>query len=267
LTGIRERVVRRATRRYVAGPGLADAVEVARPFEHSTLGFWDGPADSPRDVVSMHERAIAAIAATQLDSYVSIKLPALGGDDRAARLADVAAEAGVPLHFDSLAEHHANRTLALACRLGARGCDVGATLPGCWSRSARDAEVLAAAGVRARIVKGQWPGDREPGGGFLAVVEAVEHANGRAAIATHDASLVRAALVHLPHAELELLLGLPMAAAVRAAGLGTPLRIYVPYGRGYLPYAVRRAFAHPGLLWWLVRDLVFREVVRPLRPA
>lgn len=263
MTDFRERLVHRATRRYVAGPELTDAVEVARAVGRSTtLGYWDGPADSPSDVASMHERTVAAIAAERLDSYVSIKLPALGGDDRAARLAEVAAAAGVPLHFDSLAEDHAGRTLALACRLSAGGCNVGATLPGCWSRSVHDAEALAEAGVQARIVKGQWPGDTDPSTGFLAVAEVVAHANARAAIASHDAPLARAALTLLPHAELELLFGLPTA-AVRAAAPGTRVRIYVPFGRGYLPYAVRRAVAHPGLLWWLVRDLASPRLVHP----
>ena len=262
MTGVRERLVHRATRRYVAGPELADAVDVARATGHATtLGYWDAPGDSPVDVASMHERAVAAIAAQRLDSYVSIKLPALGGDDRAARLAELAATARVPLHFDSLADDHAERTLALACRLGDHGSDVGATLPGCWSRSVRDAERLAAAGVRARIVKGQWPGDADPSTGLLAVAEAVARADGRAAIATHDASLARTALSLLPHAELELLYGLPTAAVVRTAEPGTPLRIYVPFGRGYLPYAVRRAVARPALLWWLVRDLASPRLV------
>ena len=262
MTGVRERLVHRATRRYVAGPELADAVDVALTVGHATtLGYWDSPGDSPGDVASLHGRAVAAIAAQRLDSYVSIKLPALGTDDRAARLAEVAAAAGVPLHFDSLAEEHADRTLALACRLGARGYDVGATLPGCWSRSVHDAEALAAAGVRARIVKGQWPGDADPGTGFLAVAEVVARTDGRAAIATHDGPLARATLALLPHAELELLFGLPTAAAARTAEPGTPVRIYVPFGRGYLPYAVRRAVAHPALLWWLVRDLASPRLV------
>lgn len=258
----RERLVRRAAHRYVAGPRLDDALAVAQALEHpTTLGFWDAPGDTPAAVAAAHEHAFAAIVAGRLDAYPSVKLPALGDDRRATEaVAAAAAASGVLLHFDSLAESEADRTLALACRLAERGLDVGATLPGCWSRSVRDAEALAAAGVRARIVKGQWPGDRDPSAGFLAVVDAVQRANGRAAIATHDARLARESLQRVPGAELELLFGLPAAVAARqAAELGVAVRVYVPYGRGYLPYAVRRAVTKPIMLWWLARDLALHR--------
>ncbi len=258
----RGRLLRRAARRYVAGPELADALALVDALgQPTTLAFWDGPDDSARLVAAEHMRAIAAIAAGGLDSYPSIKLPALAGNHNASEaVMEQAAEAGVLLHFDSLAEHEAERTLALACRFAARGNDVGATLPGCWSRSVGDAERLVDAGVRVRVVKGQWPGDRDPSEGFLAVIAAVERGNGRAAVATHDAGLARAALTRLPGAELELLLGLPMtAAALQAAEHGATVRIYVPYGRGYLPYAVRRTVRKPVTLWWLARDLALRH--------
>ena len=262
MTGVRERLVHRATRRYVAGPELADAVDVALTVGHATtLGYWDSPGDSPGDVASLHGRAVAAIAAQRLDSYVSIKLPALGHrrPRGPARRGCRGSRCAPPLRLAGRGARgpHAG----VACRLGARGYDVGATLPGCWSRSVHDAEALAAAGVRARIVKGQWPGDADPGTGFLAVAEVVARTDGRAAIATHDGPLARATLALLPHAELELLFGLPTAAAARTAEPGTPVRIYVPFGRGYLPYAVRRAVAHPALLWWLVRDLASPRLV------
>ena len=262
LERVRGRVLRRAAQRYVAGPELSDALALVDVLDQpTTLAFWNGPDDSARLVAAEHMRAIGAIAAGRLDSYPSIKLPALAGDHKASEaVAEQAAEAGVLLHFDSLAENEADRTLALACRLAARGGDVGATLPGCWSRSVRDAQLLGDAGVRVRIVKGQWPGDRDPRDGFLAVVAAVERANGRVAVATHDAGLAHAALTHLPGAELELLLGLPMTAvALVAAEQGAPVRVYVPYGRGYLPYAVRRTVRKPVALWWLARDLALRR--------
>ncbi len=263
MTTLRERIAHRAAHRYVAGPELADALMLAETLDRpTTLGFWDSPGDPPSLVTHAHEQAVAAIAAGGLDSYPSVKLPAFGTDPRAVdAVAEAAADAGVLLHFDSLAEDDADRTLALARRYADAGSDVGATLPGCWSRSVRDAEQLGAAGVRLRIVKGQWPGDRDPAVGFLSVVDAVRRGGGaRAAIATHDAGLAREALERLPGSELELLLGLPMrAAALEAAEHASPVRIYVPYGRGYLPYAVRRAATRPVMLWWLARDLALRR--------
>ena len=33
-----------------------------------------------------------------------------------------------------------------------------------------------------------------------------------------------------------------------------PVRVYVPYGRGWWPYAVDKALARPHLLGWMIRD-------------
>jgi proline dehydrogenase len=55
--------------------------------------------------------------------------------------------------------------------------------------------------------------------------------------------------------EVELLYGLPLKPATAAArSLGVPVRVYVPYGRSWLPYAMREARTNPRTLWWLARD-------------
>jgi hypothetical protein len=33
-----------------------------------------------------------------------------------------------------------------------------------------------------------------------------------------------------------------------------PVRVYVPFGVGYLPYALREIRRRPESLWWLARD-------------
>ncbi len=262
-----QRVVGRLARAYIAGPALGDAVaaahRLARPV---TLGYWDAPGETGAPVADAYCDAIAACAAEpSLDGYLSAKLPALGEAEGAVdRVAAAAAGAGVLLHFDSLQEAHADRTLALARSLAASGVRTGASLPGAWSRSVADAEALAGAGVRARVVKGQWAGDREPRQGFLDVVERLAAAGAPSvAVATHDAGLAAAAADRLLQAsvpvELELLYGLPAApveAVARERGLAT--RVYVSYGHGYLPYAIKQVRRRPRILWWLLRDSLRR---------
>ncbi|MGZ4290718.1 MAG: hypothetical protein ACXVQZ_08900, partial [Gaiellaceae bacterium] len=79
------------------------------------------------------------------------------------------------------------------------------------------------------------------------------------ALATHDVSLADEALrraVGSP-TELELLYGLPLdGPAAVAAAHGAPVRIYLPFGRGYVPYALSRVRRRPVILWWLARDAV-----------
>jgi proline dehydrogenase len=80
-------------------------------------------------------------------------------------------------------------------------------------------------------------------------------------VASHDVPLAAEAVSRLRRAgtpcELELLYGMPLTRSLRWADTsGVPVRIYVPYGRGYLPYAVSQLRRNPRLLWGLLRDLV-----------
>jgi proline dehydrogenase len=252
---LKDHVVRLAARRYLAGTELAQAVALAgRLGRPTSLGYWNETGEAPEAVA----RAYVSAFSVRGDTYPSVKLPALAGDQEALdAVVEAARTTKKLLHFDSLAEEYAGPTLRLAQALASDGVRVGVSLPATWSRSIADARQLADAGVRVRIVKGQWVGDAEPVQGFLALAETLAGRGCETAVATHDARLAREALRRLPGAELELLYGLPTAQPLRVAKeLGTPVRVYVPYGHGYLPYALRQAGSKPRILWWLARDLV-----------
>ena len=42
----------------------------------------------------------------------------------------------------------------------------------------------------------------------------------------------------------------------QARELGIGVRVYVPYGAAYMPYALSQIRRQPRVLWWLVRDAV-----------
>jgi proline dehydrogenase len=84
------------------------------------------------------------------------------------------------------------------------------------------------------------------------------------AVASHDVTLARTALERLIRSgtscELEMLYGLPMKASIaQARELGVPVRVYVPYGQAFLPYAMSQLKQNPRIAWWLLRDLVMRR--------
>jgi proline dehydrogenase len=81
-------------------------------------------------------------------------------------------------------------------------------------------------------------------------------------VATHDEALVRVALQRLRAAgtpcELELLFGLPAAAAAHAADeLSAPVRVYVPYGHATLPYRIPDARRDTRILGWFSQDVLW----------
>jgi proline dehydrogenase len=230
----------------------------------STICPWNAEGDSARRVADAYRAALDGLSQAHLDGTLSIKAPALGfSTDLLGEVLTTARSARIGVHFDALAPHTAEQTLALAETAVAQWPMLGCTLPGRWQRSPSDADWAVARGLGVRVVKGQWPDPGAPEykarAGFLAVVERLAGRARHVAVATHDAPLARAALERLLAAgtpcELQLLYGLPLEESLRVAtALGTPVRVYVPYGEAWVPYCLSHARQNPRVLWWTVRD-------------
>lgn len=270
-----------AGRAYVPGWELPDALARAEALAAQgtacTLGYFNAPHD-PVPLAAERTRAIIdAVAALRPAGYVSLKAPAFAYDiDAMAPVLDHARRRGVLAHFDSHDIGGADATLAAVAWAAQRAREatdataapaatVGLTVPGRWPRSPADAAAAAALGVRVRVVKGEWPDPDAPRtdarAGFLAVVDALAGRAAEVAIATHDPALAREALRRLQAAgtrcELELLHGLPRRAVLaQAQALGVPVRLYIPFGTPWRPYALRKLGENPRIAAWLLHDVL-----------
>jgi proline dehydrogenase len=264
-----DKLTRRVARSYIVGPELSDAVRAAKfiaPQDMvSTICYWDSETDNPRDIANRYRSIIESISNEHLNCYVSIRPWALqfsyGLFDE---LCAFAHQHDVSLHLDSLLPDASDKAFAMIERDGAQGPTVGCTLPGRWQRSVSDAGRAIDLGLRVRIVKGQWPepqgADLNPREGFLKVVDRLSGYASAVAVATHDVDLARESLKRLRSAgtscELELLFGLPVGPGIGVArSLGIPVRIYLPFGKAWLPYVIAQAKRNPVIAWWLFRDL------------
>ncbi len=257
-----------AGRAYVPGHKLEDALDIAVRLAPqgmaSTPGYFHSPGDSPLVVAETSLSIVEAVAKLEPKGYISIKAPACGYDpELIASIASRARDKDVLAHFDSHEYHTCDATLECARQAVALGARVGVTLPGRWRRSVVDAELASRLGVRARVVKGEWAAPGEPEKdrrrGFLEVVECLAGRAPEVAIATHDPWLAREALSRLQAAgtqcELELLNGLPKRALLPIAReFSVPVRIYIPFGIAWRPYALSKLGDNPRILWWLVHD-------------
>jgi proline dehydrogenase len=257
----------RAARPYIVGQELADAMRASRSLRErgfrSTIGFWNRVDEDPDDIAARYSAAIDAVGAEGLDCRVSVKAPPLQfSQERFERLAKQARERNVGLHFDSLWPEATDETFSLLSKLVPRYPNLGCTLPARWRRSPDDAERAIELGLGVRIVKGQWPDpadpDRDMRAGYLEVVDRLAGRVRYAAVATHDALLAREALTRLRAAgtkcELELLYGLPLRKVVAIArAAAVPVRVFLPYGHGFLPYAMEQLKAHPWIALQVVR--------------
>lgn len=254
--------------KYISGPELTDALETNSTLEklnfRTTIGYWNINSDKPNDVTAMYTKAMERLSGKISNPYLSIKAPAFDFDHKLySIILESSRLTGVPIHFDSLEPSAADKTLELI--KGATEVPygiIGYTLPGRWERSLLDADTAIALGLKLRVVKGQWADPNNPNlnprSGFLSVVERLAGKARHVQIATHDPELAKESFRRLldtnTPCELEVLYGLPLKPVIEVAlSFKIPVRMYVPYGYGFIPYSIS-ALRQPRTFWWLVRD-------------
>lgn len=261
-------VSRYLSRAYIAGPELPDALRVfdrfARHGKAGTIGYFNPPQQPAHEIASIDRAVVAALAAGRHEGYVSIKVPPMGYDIALIEeIARQSAVAGVGIHFDSHAIDTTDSTFACIEAALRHTLQVGCTLPGRWPRSLDDAERAIDLKLRVRVVKGQWPDPAQPevdiNAAYLRVIDRLVGRACSVAVATHDPVLAREALRRLRAAgtpcELEQLFGLPMrTVSALARNMGVPMRVYIPFGAAWLPYALGQLAKKPSTLWWLLKD-------------
>lgn len=229
----------------------------------TTAGYFQADDDLPETIVEANV-ALAALLAGNAAAYISVKAPPLGFDRGAiATIAEAAAGAGLRLLFDAHAAKDAQATQDIVLGLLERHPGTGLAVPARWRRSAADIARFRDTSASIRLVKGEWADpdwpDPDVAAAYLALVSQLAGRTAPVAVATHDPALAHEALTRLRDAgtpcELEQLRGLPSRRTIAVARrLGVPVRIYVPYGPGWWPYAINQALARPYLPAWFLRD-------------
>jgi proline dehydrogenase len=264
----------------VPGPGPGAAVRRCRKLNRSglgaTLGYFQSGRARPEDIVAANLAAAGLLAGREGDVFLSVKAPPLEFDpERLRGIAGSADSAGMALMFDAHAPKDAERTLAAVSDLLGEFPRTGFALPARWLRSRGDASAFRDGPARIRLVKGEWADPSWRGqdveASYLALAARLAGRSAPVAVATHDPGLAERALRLLLEAgtpcELEQLRGLPARRTMAVARhLGVPVRVYVPFGPGWWPYALDKALARPYLLSWMIRDRFGRQPdTRPAR--
>jgi proline dehydrogenase len=283
-------VVRRFADRYMAGERLADAVATVQELNRrdmtatvDVLGEFIKTAEEAEQTVAEYELLLGAIAEHSLDSHISVKLSAIGLEldpqlarSNAARLAREAERIGSFMRIDM--EHSAltDETLATYRALREQGIEqVGIVIQSYMRRSLSDIRELAPMTPRVRLVKGIYvePGSvayTDPGivnRNYLELMEQVIAGGSHVALATHDRWLVDEALrivdrhrLEPDQYEFQMLLGVAEQLRDQLVAQGHRMRIYVPYGRAWYGYSVRRLRENPSIAGYVARD-VLRSVI------
>ncbi|MGZ8287482.1 MAG: proline dehydrogenase family protein [Allosphingosinicella sp.] len=259
--------------RIVPGPGSRAAARRCRKLNRAglaaTLGYFQSGDARPDAIVAANVAVAGRLADRVGDVYLSVKAPPLAFDPVHLRtVADAAAAANMSLMFDAHAAKDAGRTLEAVSDLLGEFPRTGFALPARWLRSRGDAAAFRDSSARIRLVKGEWADPNWRGqhveSSYLALAARLAGRAAPVAVATHDPGLAERALTILLAAgtpcELEQLRGLPARRTMAVARrLGVPVRVYVPFGPGWWPYALDQALARPYLLSWMITDRLARD--------
>jgi len=286
LPAVPRTVVRRIADRYIAGEELGDAVETVarlnaggRTATIDVLGEEVARREEVREITRAYLDAIEAISERGLDSNVSIKPTGLGlllGYDVARENLEAvvrrAAEVGNFVRIDMEDASTTEDTLRIYRELREDGLDnVGVVLQARLRRTLEDIEALAELRPNIRICKGiylepdeiAFTGFEEIRLNYVRCLEALDSAASFVGVATHDEFLVSEAkrVMQEPY-EFQMLLGVREPLGDQLVREGARLRIYVPYGRQWYEYSLRRLQENPRIAGYVATDTVGRILGR-----
>jgi len=182
-------------------------------------------------------------------SHLGLDIDPAGGADRLATIAERLPE-GRRVQVGAEDFGRADAVLTCVETVAARGLAdrLGATAQANLHRTGPDLERMAAAGVHVRLVKGAYvePADRALPYGEPTDLAFLRHAHWLAAsgtpfaLATHDGVLREALLLALGPTPVEQLLGVRPEVLGELVARPVPVRVYVPFGRAWFRYWMRR---------------------------
>jgi proline dehydrogenase len=292
LPAVPRPVVHKLSQRYIAGPELKDARETVRRLNAEgkratidVLGEEVRNEEEAAAIMRAYEDVFADIERCGLDSGVSVKLTALGlnlGYDvcRANLQAVVedAASRGNFVRIDMEDSSTTDDTLRLYRELRASGHDnVGVVLQAMLRRTQGDIRALADLKPSVRLCKGiyieppelAYQDFDEVRASFVHALEELLDIGSHVGIATHDEWLLdegrrlvaERGLDHSQY-EFQMLLGVRPGLGDKLVGEGHRLRIYVPFGRHWYEYSLRRLQENPKIAGYIAADTLGRLIGR-----
>jgi proline dehydrogenase len=280
-------LARTVVARYIAGDDVIDAVRVSRQLVAEglavtldQLGEDSADAASAEAVTKAYCALIDALSSAELTppAEVSVKLSALGqrldpefAVENAKTICQAAAAVGTTVTLDM--EDHTTTDLTLDALVALRRDypTTGAVLQAYLRRTESDCRELATAGSRVRLCKGAYDEPESVGfahaldvdRSYVRCLNVLMAGDGYPMLATHDPRLVaigeeRARWYdRTPDTfEFQMLHGVRRDEQLRLARDGYRVRIYLPYGRDWYRYLMRRLAERPAYLALFARSLV-----------
>ena len=288
------RCMRRFSRMFVAGGDADGALERAQELKGRGMTaslFYLGEYVRDPDLIERNASELEAmapkLAGAGLDLHLSVDPTQVGAmlswdlcrenvTALAQRVAGLRGSGRAVVMLDMEDSSVTDRTLDLYHELRARGLPVAVTIQSSLHRSREDLDRLVECGGMVRLVKGAFAEGPE----VAATGRTARDATYRACLdqlfspvalkrgvypvlGTHDHRMVGyGAALAARHGwrpdqwEVEMLLGVRPTYQRRLAVEGRALRLYLPFGESWFPYAVRRVGERPANAWFVLRSML-----------
>ncbi|HKS09667.1 MAG TPA: proline dehydrogenase family protein [Pyrinomonadaceae bacterium] len=278
---------KKLTTRFVAGENIDEAVSHIREInaENCTASFdhlnesVGSDVEAEREVVE-YLNILKQITETGINSNVSIKLTQFGlGLDpelayrNARRVVEEAHRRGNFVRVDM--EHSAvtQVTIDIFKRLRAEFDlnTVGIVLQSYLHRTYADAQELVKIPARIRICKGAYheppevayPDKKDVDANYVKVMQLLLSSGTYHGIATHDPKMIDATIdfasregIGKEKFEFQMLFGIRRDLQRQLARDGYNMRVYVPYGKHWYPYFMRRLAERPANVWFVMKNVL-----------
>jgi len=277
---------KKLTTRFIAGENIDEAVAAIRDLNaHGCTASFDHLNESVGSIAETESEvreyldALARIDETGIDSNVSIKLSQFGlvidpelAYRNARRIVEDAARRGNFVRVDMEGSNVTQATIDLFKRLRSEfGLnDVGIVIQSYLYRTMEDARDLLKIPARIRLCKGAYneppevayPSKKDVDDNYVRVMQLLLASGIYHGIATHDPKMIEATIdfaqregIGKDAFEFQMLYGIRRDLQVQLARDGYRMRVYVPYGKHWYPYFMRRLAERPANIWFVLKNL------------
>ena len=273
-------------RRFIAGETVEEAIDAARQIQanglHVTLDYLGESVATIAEADAATRAYIAVIetiTASGLERNLSLKLTQLGLTiDRATcvdnlrRVLDAGAAKGFFVRIDMENSPYTAVTLDVFETMWQQGYrNAGVVLQSYLPRSEEDASRMNALGARVRLVKGAYNEPRDAAyqakadvdASFVRIMRILLVGGTYPAIATHDPAMIEATRafaaergIAAANYEFQMLYGIRRDLQNGLKREGFQVRVYVPFGREWFPYFMRRLGERPANIGFVIRGVL-----------
>jgi proline dehydrogenase len=273
-------------RRFIAGETVNDAIRATRELQTqgllTTLDYLGESVASltaSENATREYRELIAELDHAGVERNLSLKLTQLGLDvdraicvDNLRKILTAGERCGFFVRIDMESSRHTEDTLQVfetVWRHGNR--NVGVVLQSCLHRSEADFARVNALGTRIRLVKGAYREPKEVAyqqksdvdAAYVRLAHRLLSEGTYPAIATHDETIIaevkRYAVergISSDAFEFQMLYGIRRDLQQKLRDAGHRVRVYVPFGREWFPYFMRRLGERPANVGFVLRALI-----------